>query len=489
MYCTTHMSNKKKLYTILLFLLISAVILRLWNMDGFITFLGDQGRDASIIRNILLLKHFPAIGAPSSVGGVYLGPFYYYFIAPWLLIFNFNPVGLGYGVACMSIVGLIALYFQLKPHVSKISLLLFLTFCTFSAILIELSRFSWNPNLLPIFGFLTITFFVFWIEKRSRLYAVLFGSFFALSTQLHYLALILSVPVGIHLLFFIFKKKSSLPDLKQCVLAFGAFLFFSIPLIIFDLRHDFLNTHNFIALFTQGKITSSGSYISRLTDTVNQFMNFSLGIEMATITALILFVVLMSTCFFAWKKKPSLLISLHTSVIVLYILIFAFLESPRHFHYFGPVYMSFYLILANSVYLIKDIRIKYIVVGCTTLLFIFIQCQRYSFLYYPPNNQITFAKHVAEKIKPHVKKQPIQMVALPTTETDGHFRYFLELADITLLPQESPEQAEELYVVCFETGCKPVDDPHWQIAAFYDKKIDTSFPFSGGIIYKIIHKK
>jgi len=49
--------------------------LRFYRLNDFAMFLSDQGRDAIIIKRILTGEHFPAIGAPTSVGQVYLGPF------------------------------------------------------------------------------------------------------------------------------------------------------------------------------------------------------------------------------------------------------------------------------------------------------------------------------------------------------------------------------------------------------------------------------
>src|SRR4030042_5978400 len=99
---------------ILIMVLIIGVFLRFYKFTGFVTFLGDQGRDAIIIKRILTFEHFPAIGAPTSIGQVYLGPFYYYFIAPWLLFFNFNPIGLAIGVGFFSSLFLLINYLIVK---------------------------------------------------------------------------------------------------------------------------------------------------------------------------------------------------------------------------------------------------------------------------------------------------------------------------------------------------------------------------------------
>ena len=125
---------------------------RLYNFSDFVTFLGDQGRDAIILKRIITFEHFPAIGPPTSIGQVYLGPFYYYFIAPWLWISNFDPIGPAIGIAIISSFSIIFSYFLLKDLFNKKTALYSVLFITFSSVIIEFSRFSWNPNLLPFFS-------------------------------------------------------------------------------------------------------------------------------------------------------------------------------------------------------------------------------------------------------------------------------------------------------------------------------------------------
>src|SRR3990167_8872530 len=135
----------------ILILFVVGLFLRLYKINGFITFLGDQGRDAIILKRIITFEHFPAIGPPTSIGQVYLGPFYYYFIAPWLWISNFDPIGPAIGIAIISSFSLIFSYFLLKDIFNKKTALYIVLFITFSSLIIEFSRFSWNPNLLPFF--------------------------------------------------------------------------------------------------------------------------------------------------------------------------------------------------------------------------------------------------------------------------------------------------------------------------------------------------
>lgn len=221
-------------------LLIFGIILRFYRFEEFVTFLGDQGRDAIIIKRILTGEHFPAIGAPTSIGQVYLGPFYYYFIAPWLLFFKFNPIGLAFGVAFFSTLYILINYLIIKELIDKKTAILSSIFITFSYVLIELSRFSWNPNLLPLFTLLSVYFLIKSIKTQKWYFFALTGAFLSFSLQLHYVFLF-SIP-AIFLIYFINLIKK-IKNFKKTIINYSLliinFLFFSSPLLIFDLRHNF----------------------------------------------------------------------------------------------------------------------------------------------------------------------------------------------------------------------------------------------------------
>lgn len=69
-----------------------ALSLRLYRIDEYMTFLGDEGRDVRIVREIL--RGDPAfIGPQTSIGNMYLGPLYYYMMAPALWLSGLDPVG------------------------------------------------------------------------------------------------------------------------------------------------------------------------------------------------------------------------------------------------------------------------------------------------------------------------------------------------------------------------------------------------------------
>ncbi|HLL60208.1 MAG TPA: glycosyltransferase family 39 protein, partial [Candidatus Nitrosocosmicus sp.] len=222
---------KDKYFLALLALFIVGIFLRFYKLEGFVTFLGDQGRDAIVIKRILLFEHFPAIGAPMSIGGVYLGPFYYYFIAPWLLLFNFNPIGLAFGVAFFSSLFILINYYIVKEFFDKKIALVSSFIICFSSLLIEFSRFSWNPNLLPLFSILFVYSFIKAVLEKKYIWFIFAGSVLALTIQLHYLALLLGVPTIIILIWeFVRDKSKKLSIILGTALMGLGFLFFSLPL-------------------------------------------------------------------------------------------------------------------------------------------------------------------------------------------------------------------------------------------------------------------
>jgi hypothetical protein len=73
-------------------ILILAAFMRLYHISEYLTFLGDEGRDVLVVKHILD-GNLTLLGPTASVGGFFLGPIYYYFMAPFLWLFGYNPVG------------------------------------------------------------------------------------------------------------------------------------------------------------------------------------------------------------------------------------------------------------------------------------------------------------------------------------------------------------------------------------------------------------
>jgi len=473
---------------ILIIVLIIGVFLRFYKLTGFVTFLGDQGRDAIIIKRILTGEHFPAIGPPTSVGQVYLGPFYYYFIAPWLLLFNFNPIGLAVGVAFFSSLYLLINYLIVKELFDKKIALISTIFLSFSSVLIDFSRFSWNPNLFPLFTLLTIYFVIKSIKTNKWYYFALFGTFLSFAIQLHYLALFLIPPIVILLMVELIKgfKQSNNGAMKQLsnyLLSFFSFLIFSSPLIIFDLRHNFLNSKLFLALF-QSLGTSFLTKINSFFDSFYFLNLYSFNINLNK------FFVYLLLCFFVVifitliKQKSNLKTFLF--IFVLIILGMSLYSGPKHAHYFGLLYPLYYVIISYFLAFSKESSWGKFLTIFFVAGFIFLNFQKYPYFRNPPNNQIILAKNVAQKIFNNVKREKFTVTALPEKYSDSTYRYFLETWRKRAIEKDSLDKADELFVIC-EKKCDPIiGNPQWDIAYFAPNKIVGEWKVNDVKIYKLV---
>ena len=96
------LANKLETFILVLILLVGAFF-RLYKIDQYMTFLGDEGRDAIIVRRLLVDFDLILIGPGTSIGNMYLGPFYYYLLAPALLFSFFSPLGPALLIAILGI--------------------------------------------------------------------------------------------------------------------------------------------------------------------------------------------------------------------------------------------------------------------------------------------------------------------------------------------------------------------------------------------------
>ena len=142
-------------------IILIAAFLRLYHIRQFVIFLGDEGRDALVVKNIVFDGKLTLLGPTASVGGFYLGPVYYYFMIPWMLMFGMDPVGPAVMIAFMGITTVGLLYFLLRRWYNFFSAAIAAFFYAIAPGVVNFSRSSWNPNPLPLFSLSTIAFLYF----------------------------------------------------------------------------------------------------------------------------------------------------------------------------------------------------------------------------------------------------------------------------------------------------------------------------------------
>jgi 4-amino-4-deoxy-L-arabinose transferase-like glycosyltransferase len=94
-------------------IILIAAILRFWRLEALTTFGGDQGYDFLIVKKILegdLTLLGPKIGPYNQLGNLYLGPAYYYLLAPALFLFHLDPIGAAFLTVILSLCTIFLIY-------------------------------------------------------------------------------------------------------------------------------------------------------------------------------------------------------------------------------------------------------------------------------------------------------------------------------------------------------------------------------------------
>lgn len=302
------------------FILLAAVLsigafLRLYRISEYMTFLGDEGRDVIVVRRFLVDFDLMLVGPGTSIGNMYLGPLYYYMMSPFLLLFNFSPVGPAFMIALLGIITIFFVWYIIRewfpstpfgrsgqvhasqgetlksPKINKVSpyrtinvgALVGALLYAIAPTIITYSRSSWNPNIMPFFSLLAIySVWKFWVEKKYK-WLLVVGMSMAFVLQSHYLGLLLIPTIGLFWGLTLIKeirpparplarresfrlgegiggrvRKILKTSFIRCsLLAASLFTFLMSPLVIFDARHGWNNFNAMKLFFTARQTTVS----------------------------------------------------------------------------------------------------------------------------------------------------------------------------------------------------------------------------------------
>ncbi|MFA5932944.1 MAG: glycosyltransferase family 39 protein [Microgenomates group bacterium] len=241
-----------KIYYFLVFvILLCAFVLRVWRIDQLLGFYFDQGRDALIVDQILHGK-LTLIGPTTGIEGIFLGPFYYYFLSIGYLLGQGNPAVASIFQTFFVIVGLLITFLIGRIFFSFRVGLIAMFLMTFSFSQIKLDRWLSNPTPAILFGPLTIFFLLLSFNNPNiflPLSAFSVGLLMQLEASSSFILMILTF-----LFIIIFRKKFTPKSIMFACLAFSATL---LPQIIFELKHDFLITKLLLS-FLGGNVQTTG---------------------------------------------------------------------------------------------------------------------------------------------------------------------------------------------------------------------------------------
>lgn len=256
--------------------IVLALLVRFWNFPAWFGFDYDQEINAWIAKTILV-DHKPVlIGPETSVGGMYVGPYFNYVIALFFLIGRMNPTTTILLNILVSGATIAAFYLIGSRIFNRLTGLTAAILYGFSSFIINYDRVLWNPTPVPLVSLLTIYFLYRFLQNSSFKYLALTIAGIGLLLQLHFQAVFLGAFVFLTLL--IFRPKTFL-NIKADIYMLIPLVIFLAPLVFFDLRHGFLNSRHFLQFFLTGSSTESvdiaGNLARMLNVTLSLFENVS----------------------------------------------------------------------------------------------------------------------------------------------------------------------------------------------------------------------
>lgn len=474
---------------LLAILLLVSVFFRFWQIRDYVVFLGDEGRDMIVMRNIFVGGDIPFLGPSASVGGFYLGPIYYWMAAPFLWLSNYDPVGPAYFVAIVGVLTVLLLFKFLKDTVGIWPAFFASVLYATAPLIVRYSRSSWNPNVLPFFALLMIYFLYFGISKRKFLYFLFAGAAFGICIQLHYLAAILVLVAGLIIFSNISFKKWLYVFLLSLI---GMLITFS-PFFIFEIKNHFPNFQTIAEFVGRGSNVGyeSANLIFLISDIGNIFLK-EISRVMETFYTKIAFWILAGGSIWVtirnWKDHQKRLISTVAIIWFLGGLIGLRLYSGQiQNYYFGFMFPAPFLlggVIFNQLW--QKRLLKVVVFAAFGILF-FVFLDK-SFFRSPPNKLIDQTSQIADLVLEKTNGEPYNFALISESNSDHAYRYFLEVRN---RPPTSLEEeiTNQLLVICESKLCEPLGHPNWEIAGFGRAEIKGQWNLEkfGIKIFKLEH--
>ncbi|NCN03695.1 MAG: glycosyltransferase family 39 protein [Candidatus Pacebacteria bacterium] len=504
-------SKLTPIHWLLIMILIVGAFLRLYNIPGSMMFLGDQGRDAIIVKRIFTDLDPVFIGPVTSVGNMYLGPGYYYFMLPWLWLSYPSPVGPAYAVAILGTITVFLMYYLGKELVGKKAAIIGTAFFALSSTVVNNTRFSWNPNPAPLVSLLMI-FFTYQAWKKNPKYWILVSLFFSILIQLHYLTLLSATGAGIFWLISVFEKRKKIKDLKpfliSTLLAFILFISSLTPILLFDMKHDYLNAKAFSEMITGQDnfkqnvdipLIEKATTIAKETHGRGMHILFeiSIGKQRELNTLLLVFTLIIITALIINHEKFKLKDDdfQGEAVIIVYLLtgivgtsFYGHTVFDHYIAYLFPVsFLTFGIVIAA-------ISSKSFIAKVISMIFFF-YFVLFNFNRYNLKTQswsIFDVKRTSESILEKVREgEKYNIVLLSETgDIDGQsYRYFLETSNKPPVPTEKRGEVETLIIINEDQKIdKVTDSPIYEIVVFPNKDIKEVYNIDNGPEITILRK-
>ena len=235
-------------------ILVVAAVVRFYRLSDLTTFLGDQGRDVSIVWQMVLQRRPVLLGTTSSIGTYHRGAAYYYLLLLPLVLTHGNPAGAAALVALADLGALVLLYLIGRDLWNEWAGLTAAMLWAAAPLVVIYARFAWNPNLLPFFTLLTL-YSLTRIVRGDERWGLLLLPAWVVAWQLHDEAILLLPVLAASVLWM--RPRMRLSTVATSV---GLSALTLLPFGAYEVTHRFANTRAMLAyVLTASRSGTSGS--------------------------------------------------------------------------------------------------------------------------------------------------------------------------------------------------------------------------------------
>ena len=246
--------RKNWVYLVLALIIIAAIGIRVYHFSSGLHFGMDQARDAYLVKKAVLdgPSQLPLLGPRAGGTFVRLGPVFYYFQYLSAKLFgSTSPPVFAYPDLLFSILVIPLFFFFLKLFFKNTTALLVTALFAFNFVIIQFSRFAWNPNSIPFWTLLTFFALFRAVDEKRKikkyLWLVLVAVGWAVAGQLHFVVLA-AIPITIFF-FLLWTGKWRNFSWKEAALFFAIVVIFFAPMILSDIKMSGDNIKQFVWAF------------------------------------------------------------------------------------------------------------------------------------------------------------------------------------------------------------------------------------------------
>lgn len=243
------MINKKNIFKIFLTIIfIIFIFFRFYNLDKRIGFDWDQEKFSSEIKGIVIDHKLTLIGPRTNNDlGFYLGPYFNYLLSPFYYVTNGHPIAMYYFLIVFNILFFIVMFKTIKKVFDEVAALLFAFWWSINYLIISYDTTPWWPVLIPL-GVIISWFLLKNIYKKNlSKHWFLLGMCIGFFMNMHFQFIFIGFFTFVFLILKMLEDKK-IYFKKSFYYIFGIAVMF-LPLLLFDLRHNFLDSKLFLEFF------------------------------------------------------------------------------------------------------------------------------------------------------------------------------------------------------------------------------------------------